>query len=81
LDAFGIESEVIGEIEYHWQHLINIRWQSVTDTVAYWTEVFLYGDAIRGNNYKKLAAFAQHILCSLCHYHTLIQKWNKHSAR
>jgi len=39
--------------------------QNVTDTVAYWTEVCLYGDSIGENPYKKLDGFAQHILCSL----------------
>jgi len=28
---------------------------------------------------KKLAGFAQRILCSLCH--TVIQKWNRYSVR
>jgi len=37
LDKIGIESEVIGKIEYKWQNLIIVRWQSVTDTVTCWT--------------------------------------------
>jgi len=48
--------------------------QNVTDTVAYWTEVCLYGDSIGENPYKKLDGFAQHILCSL--QYTLMQQWN-----
>jgi len=79
LDEFRIESEVIGKIEYHWPHLIIVPWQNVTDTVAYWTEVCLYEDAIGENKYKKVAGFAQGILCSL--YHALMQKWNKYSTR
>ena len=44
--------------------MILVRWQNVTDTVAYWTEVYLYGDAIGENPYEKFAGFAQRILCS-----------------
>jgi len=53
LDEFGIESKVIGNIEYHWQHLIIVPWQNVTYPVAYWTEVCLYEDAIGENTCKK----------------------------
>jgi len=81
LDTYGIESEVIGKIEYQWQNLIIVRLQNVTDTVAYWTEVGLYlcGDAIGENPCEKLTGFAQRILRS--QYHTLMQKWNEYSAR
>jgi len=72
------QSEAIGKFEHHWQHLI-IPWQNVTDTVAYWAEISLYKDAIGENTYKKLAGFAQRILCSL--YHTVMQKWKMYSAR
>jgi len=60
--------------------LIIVRWQNVNiDTVEYWTEICLYGDAVGENPYEKLAGFAQCVLCSQCH--TVMQKWNKHSAR
>jgi len=64
LDGFGIDSEVIRKIEYHWQHSVIVPWQNVTDAVAYWTEVCLYEDAI-GENTKKPPGFAQHILASI----------------
>jgi len=55
LDKLGIEGEeskFTGKIEYHRQNLIIICWQNVTDTVAYWTEVCLYGDAIGENPHE-----------------------------
>jgi len=64
LDEFGIESEVVRKTEYQWKHLIIVRWQNVTDTVACYTEVCLYEDAIGENPYKKLAGFPQHLLSS-----------------
>jgi len=58
----GEESKLTGKIEYQWHNLIITCWQNITDTVAYWTEVCLYGDAIGENPYKKLAGFVQFIL-------------------
>jgi len=75
----GEESKFTGRIEYQWQNFIIICWQNVNDTVACWTEVCLYGDAVGENPYEKLSGFAQCILCS--QYHTVMQKWNKYSTR
>jgi len=74
LDKFGTESDVIGKIEYQLQNLIIVRWQNVTDIVAYWSGICLHAKAIGENPHEKLAGFAQRILCS--QYHTLMQKWN-----
>ena len=79
----GIESEeskLIGKTEYQWHNLIIVRWQKITDTVAYWTEVcFCMEMPSEKNPHEKLAGFAQRILCS--QYHNVMQKWNKYSTR
>jgi len=41
--------------------LIIVRWQNVTDTVEYWTEVCLYGEAVGENPWEKLAGFPQRV--------------------
>jgi len=63
LDEFGIESEVTRKIQYQWQHLIFVRWQNVTDTVAYWTEVMFVWRYYRRKPIQKTGWFCStHIM-------------------
>jgi len=62
LDEFGIESEVIGKTEYHWQHFIIVPWQNVTDRVSGVRRKFSWGGVhslANGGGYL-------YLVCAVC---------------